>query len=249
MIAIIKIIFLLGFLVMIHETGHYTVAKLCKIRVNEFAIGFGPKIWVHKGKETTYELRLIPLGGFVRLEGEEELSNKEGSFNKASIPKRIAVVVAGAAINIIFGLVAYGIIICIRYISVKNAGLIEGLQYTIRAIGELIQSMVMGITGLFSGKLNMNDMMGPIGISEMVTKTSGVMEFIYLLSIISVSLGVTNLLPIIPLDGGKVVLLIIEAIRRRPLSEKVELKVQSIGFLMLIIFSVAIAVNDVTRLI
>lgn len=248
MVAIIKIIFLLGFLVLIHETGHYTVAKLCKIRVNEFAIGFGPKIWVHKGKETTYELRLIPLGGFVRLEGEEELSDKEGSFNKAPISKRIAVVVAGAAVNIIFGLVAYGIIIFIRYIAVKHVDVIEGLQYAFNAIGELVKSMAMGITGLFSGKLNMNDMIGPIGISEMVTKTSGMMEFIYLLSIISVSLGVTNLLPIIPLDGGKIVLLIIEAIRKKPLSEKVELKVQSIGFLMLIIFSVAIAVNDMSRL-
>lgn len=248
MLAIIKIIFLLGFLVIIHETGHYIVAKLCKIRVNEFAIGFGPKIWSYKGKETTYELRLIPLGGFVRLEGEEEQSNKEGSFNKSSIPKRIAVVAAGAIVNIVFGLLLYGILIGARFMAVNSSGIIEGVQYAFKAIGELIQSLAIGITQIFSGKISMNDMMGPIGISEMVTKTSGIVEFIYLLSIISVSLGVTNLLPIIPLDGGKIVLLIIEAIRKKPLSEKLELKVQSIGFLILIIFSVAIAVNDVSRL-
>ncbi len=248
MLTIIKIFFLLGFLIIIHETGHYMVAKLCKIRVNEFAIGFGPKIWTHKGKETTYELRLIPLGGFVRLEGEEEQSDKEGSFNRASIPKRIAVVAAGAMVNIIFGIITYGILIFIRFIIVKKGEPIEGIGYAFSAIGELLQNMALGIVGLFSGKVSMNDMVGPIGISEMVTKTSGMMEFIYLLSIISVSLGVTNLLPIIPLDGGKILLLIIEAIRKKPLSEKVELKVQSIGFLILIIFSVAIAVNDVSRL-
>ena len=93
-ITILKIVFILGFLVFIHEGGHFLVAKLCKIKVNEFAIGFGPTIWRKQGKETKYALRLIPLGGFVNMEGEEERSEKEGSFSKASIPKRIAIVVA-----------------------------------------------------------------------------------------------------------------------------------------------------------
>lgn len=60
-ISAIKIIFLLGFLILIHEAGHLIVAKLCKVRVNEFAIGFGPTIWKKQGKETKYALRLIPL--------------------------------------------------------------------------------------------------------------------------------------------------------------------------------------------
>ena len=91
----IKIIFLLGLLVFIHEGGHFIVAKLCKVKVNEFALGFGPTILKFQGKETKYALRLIPLGGFVSMEGEEERSLKEGSFSKASIPKRIAIVLAG----------------------------------------------------------------------------------------------------------------------------------------------------------
>lgn len=64
-ISAIKIIVLLGFLIFIHELGHFTVAKLCKVRVNEFAIGFGPTILKKQGKQTKYALRLIPLGGFV----------------------------------------------------------------------------------------------------------------------------------------------------------------------------------------
>lgn len=59
--TVIKIIFLLGFLIFIHESGHFLVAKACKIKVKEFAIGFGPKIWRKQGKETRYTLRLIPL--------------------------------------------------------------------------------------------------------------------------------------------------------------------------------------------
>lgn len=228
MLSAIKIIFLLGFLVLIHEAGHYTVAKICKIKVNQFAIGFGPKIWSKKGKETNYELRLIPLGGFVSLEGEEEESDKQGSFNKASIPKRIAVVAAGAIVNIIFGLSLYCILILIRYMIIKHANFFEGIAYSLGATGELIRNMFLGIIELFSGKVGINDMVGPIGISEMVTKTSGITEFIYLLSVISVSLGVTNLLPIIPLDGGKIVLLIIEAIRKKPLKRDLEAKIQGI---------------------
>ena len=99
-----KIVFILGFLVLIHETGHFIVARLCKVKVKEFAIGFGPTIWRKNGKQTKYALRLIPLGGFVSMEGEEEPSDEEGSFSKSSIPKRIAIILAGGLVNIIFAL-------------------------------------------------------------------------------------------------------------------------------------------------
>ena len=248
MITAIKIIFLLGFLVIIHETGHFLVARLCKIKVNEFGVGFGPKIWHKKIKDTEYELRLIPLGGFVNLEGEEEESNKEGSFNKASIPKRIAVVSAGALVNIIFGIIAYMVLVLVRFLIVKQGNFIEGLQYSLEASGELINSMWLGIVQLFSGNVGINDMVGPVGISQMVAQTSGLAEFIYLLSIVSVSLGVTNLLPIVPLDGGKIVLLIIEAIRKKPLDKNLEASIQSFSFIALILFSIIVAFNDISRI-
>lgn len=121
LISAIKIIFLLGFLIFIHESGHFLVAKACKIKVKEFAIGFGPTIWRKQGKETKYALRLIPLGGFINMLGEEERSEEEGSFSKASIPKRIAVVLAGGLVNIIFGLLVYFILVSCsgNYISTK----------------------------------------------------------------------------------------------------------------------------------
>ena len=249
MITAIKIIFLLGFLVIIHETGHYLVAKACKIKVNEFCIGFGPKIWHKKGKETEYELRLIPLGGFVNLEGEGEESNEEGSFSQASIPKRILVIIAGAVVNILFGIFAYFCLILIRYLIAVNANFLEAIRYAFLASIELIQSMWLSIVELFSGNVGLQDMAGPIGISEMVSKTSGLAEFIYLLSIVSVSLGITNLLPVIPLDGGKVVLLIIEWVRKKPLNKDFEIKIQSMGFLVLIILSIVVAFNDVARIV
>ena len=91
-------------------------------------------------------------------------------------------------------------------------------------------------------------MMGPVGISEVVAKTDGIKDFIYMLALISLSLGITNLLPIPALDGGKILLLIIEAIRRKPLDEKIEIDIQLIGFSILIGLSLYITYNDILRL-
>ena len=127
-ISALKIIFLLGFLITIHEAGHLIVAKLCKVKVNEFAIGFGPTIWKKQGKETKYAIRLIPLGGFCSMEGEEERSENQGSFSKASIPRRMAIVVAGATVNIIFGLLVYFILMTSSstYITNEINSVIDG---------------------------------------------------------------------------------------------------------------------------
>ena len=410
-ISALKIIFLLGFLILIHEAGHLIVAKLCKVKVNEFAIGFGPTIWKKQGKETKYALRLIPLGGFCSMEGEEERSENEGSFSKASIPKRIAIVIAGATVNIIFGLLVYfilmstsstyitneidgtinnyvaeeiglqkgdkivelagkkiknkedlnsimeksnGEIINLKIkrndeilefnikpteVTNKNTGMYldnnckilslekgssaekQGLQandkiikingesingdvskliqiiqekglntmtltiqrnkqeITVELTPDYVSSYYLGVTlkqsdknlinhliyggmetkkfafsildnikMLFTGGVSVDQMMGPVGISEAVAKTNGFKEFVYMLALISLSLGVTNLLPIPALDGGKILLLIIEAIRRKPLNEKTEINIQLIGFSLLIALSLYVTYNDILRI-
>ena len=238
-INIIKIAFLLGFLIIIHEGGHFLVAKLCKVKVNEFAIGFGPILLQKQGKETKYVLRLIPLGGFVNMEGEEERSEKEGSFSKASIPKRIAIVLAGGLVNIIFGLLAYFIIIA-SYTDIANA--IEALKF-------FGISMIDSLKMLFNGTAFREEQLtGIVGISEMVVETKGIINYIYLIAVISVSLGVTNLLPIPPLDGGKVVLLLLEAIRKKPLKENIEIKIQMAGFALMIALTIFVTYKDIIRL-
>lgn len=239
-ISAIKIIFILGFLVLIHETGHFLVARLCKVKVKEFAIGFGPTIWKKQGKETKYALRLIPLGGFVSMEGEEERSDKEGSFSKSSIPKRIAIVAAGGLVNIVFALLVYIILMTIMTGNLSKA---------LSATGGFAFSIVESLKLLFSGGVTVDQLMGPVGISEVVAQTSGIAEFIYILALISMSLGVTNLLPFPPLDGGKVVLLLIEGIRRKPLKESTEIKIQMLGFAILITLSILVTYNDVSRII
>lgn len=237
-ITAIKIIVILGFLVLIHETGHFLVARLCKIKVNEFAIGFGPLIWSKETEKTKYSLRLIPLGGYVNMLGEEERSEEEGSFSKASIPKRIAVVAAGGLVNIIFAILLYVVLVAI---------VTGNLGTAISSTGNFIMAMVDSIKMLFTGGVTVDNLMGPIGISGVVAKTSSIVDFLYIMALISMSLGVTNLLPFPPLDGGKILIYIIEAIRRKPLKENFELKLQMAGFLVLITLSVYVAFNDVGR--
>lgn len=236
----LKIVFLLGFLIFIHESGHFFIAKLCKVKVNEFAIGFGPTIWKKQGKETKYAIRLIPLGGFVSMEGEDEESSNEHSFSKASITKRIAIVAAGAIVNIIFGVLTYFILVVIVYKDVSLA---------FQATGEFIYSIVESLKMLFTGNIGIKDMTGPVGISQVVSQTTTLVNYVYIIALVSVSLGVTNLLPIPALDGGKILLLIIEAIRKKPLKKETEVQIQLIGFSILIALSLIVTYNDILKVV
>lgn len=116
------IVFML--VVMLHELGHFTVAKLVGIKVNEFSIGMGPKIFQKQKCETKYSLRALPIGGYVAMEGEDSSSDDPRSFENVSIPKRMAVVVAGALMNFILAIVAFFIVSFVVGIQTNNIGVV-----------------------------------------------------------------------------------------------------------------------------
>ena len=115
MLYVLLGIFMFGILILIHELGHFAFAKLFKVGITEFAIGMGPKIFSKKGKDgVDYSLRLIPMGGFVSMVGEDEevdedLANK--ALNKKPVWQRIIIVAAGAVTNILFGIILMGVIV------------------------------------------------------------------------------------------------------------------------------------------
>jgi len=247
----IKIIFLLGFLVIIHEGGHFLVAKLCKVKVNEFSIGFGKAIWKKQGKETLYSVRIIPLGGYVQMEGESENSTDERAFSNVSIPKRIAIVSAGAIVNILFGILIYFLLISIvglQFADPSKDTILNRIYYGGIHTGDFILSIFDSVKMLFTNGVSVEQMTGPVGISQIVVQATGFTNYIYTLAVISVSLGVTNLLPIPALDGGKIILLIIEAIRRKKISIETEAKITLIGFSIIIALSLYVTYHDVIRL-
>lgn len=324
----IKIIFLLGFLIFIHEGGHFLAAKFFKVKVENFSIGFGPKIFTKKGKETQYSVSVIPFGGYIKMAGEFDKLDEPDSFNNAKLLHRIIIVAAGPLINMIFGIIVFFILsVCSGYnlsttvseiipdtnitgievgdkileingektriksditkamnntrtekvkvlverngekieldvsptdyngtrilgiqVSLANGNLIERMYYGFWETVDFSLSIGESLKMLFTGKIGIEQMTGPIGISSIVANTSGLYDFIYLLSLISLSLGVTNLLPIPALDGGRILLLIIEGIRGKALKEEIELGIQSLGFAILILFSLYVSYIDILRI-
>ncbi len=110
LVTALAVIFVFFIIVLVHELGHFTVAKLIGVKVHEFAIGMGPKIFKFGKGETQYTLRALPLGGFVKMEGEDENSDDERSLNKKPVLSRIAVFAAGATMNFILAIVIFSII-------------------------------------------------------------------------------------------------------------------------------------------
>ncbi len=220
------------------KDGHFIIAKLFKIRVNEFAIGFGPTIFSKQKGETKYALRLIPLGGYVNLEGEEQRSSLKGSFSDASTLKRILIVSAGAIVNILFGLIVYFILVT------STSDIHNGLL----AVKDFLLVIVTTLKNLFTGGISVDQMVGIVGISDIVADTSGFREYISITASISLSLGITNLLPLPPLDGGKIVIYLIEAIRGKKFKEETELKIQTLGMALLLVLAIYVTYKDILRI-
>ncbi|MCM1364288.1 MAG: RIP metalloprotease RseP [Faecalibacterium sp.] len=137
-----------GFIIFIHEFGHFIFAKLFGVKVNEFALGMGPTIFKKQGKETKYALRLFPIGGFVSMEGEDENSEDERAFCNKKVWKRMIIVVAGATFNIILG-----VIICIAIIGSSDlVGTNKVLQFYDSAVsnsdgGLMVDDKILEIDG------------------------------------------------------------------------------------------------------
>ena len=108
--SILFAILLFSFLIFIHELGHFVAAKLSGVQVNEFSLFMGPAIWKKQKGETLYALRCIPIGGYCAMEGEEEDTDNPRSFQKAAWWKRLVILVAGAAMNFVAGLLLLAIV-------------------------------------------------------------------------------------------------------------------------------------------
>ena len=147
MVTAVSAIIVFSILIMFHEVGHFATAKFTGIKVNEFAIGMGPRLLKYKKGETIYSIRALPIGGFVKMEGEDETSEDERAFNKKPIIHRIAVVSAGAIMNFILGFIIFIIIF----------SMIDEIPQPV--IEEVIQGMPAQEAGLLPGDriIQLND--------------------------------------------------------------------------------------------
>lgn len=332
-------IIVFGSVIFIHEFGHFFVAKLSGIKVNEFSLGMGPKLVGFTKDDTDYSLRALPIGGFVAMEGEDEESDAEGSFNKAPVQSRIAVVVAGAIMNLILGfvvlifLVSQQSAITSRTISQFHEGAMTaqtGLQvndeivavngrrcyiandiiyefartqngvadFTVRRDGELVElenvtfetytdedgikqmvidfyvypeektvlsvieeaakwtmslarMIFLSLVDLLTGNVAINQMSGPVGIVTVISEAAsiGIENVLLILAMITINLGIFNLVPFPALDGGRLLFLLIELLRGKPINQKYEIVVNTVGMFILLGFMAFVTFSDVTKLI
>lgn len=351
-IGIIAFLFMLSVIVVIHEFGHFMMAKKFGVYCNEFSIGMGPALYQKKGKETTFSIRAIPFGGYVMMAGEQDGSQdeedewlknvpSERKLNNIAVWKQIVIMLAGVTMNFIlaYGLftglaMARGYVVedakPIVYEVVENspaqkAGLqkddeiikvvngnesitptrqydvIEFIQYnptestyTVLRNGETIElkitpnynketqtyeigsiatsyarpiawyegfkagwddmidsgmSIFRSLGQLVKGK-GYENLSGPVGILNLTQKTTqlGLLSYLSLFALISLNIGIFNLLPIPALDGGRVLILLIERITRKKINERLVENIILASFVLLIGIFLFATYNDIMKM-
>ncbi len=341
---------LLGILIFVHELGHFIVAKLMKVKVLKFSLGFGPKVIGRKIGETEYLISSFPLGGYVKMLGEEGVEEipeeeKPRAYNYQPVWRRFLIVSSGPLFNLLFASLIFALIFMVGFpvllpqvgevmpdSPAVKVGLLKGdtiteiegrpinrwdemteiihknpgrellvkikrdnqtIQFKItpekkevpNIFGEKKEVGLIGIKPLGATRIERvalhkavingiektwdisvltvvsiikliqriipaETIGGPILIFQMAGQEAahGPLSFFTFMAIISINLGVLNLLPIPILDGGHIIFLLIEAVRRKPLSEKVIMVAQRVGLAIIITLMVFAFYNDIMRL-
>lgn len=335
-----------GLLIFVHEFGHFIVAKLVGIRVEEFSIGMGPKAFSTQKGETLYSIRFLPIGGYVKMSGETGIEEDEQfflddpkRFNNKSVIQRAGVIVAGPLMNFFLAVLLFALFFTFVGIytasetteigdvladsPAQKAGLQPGdkivaidgqkvnewsqmvniihnqpgkilsfiinrdgkeikmqitpqldpesqvgligitpsgqwkkvnplnaLGLAIRRTLEIIAFTITAIGQMVSGKMGMGEVAGPVGIVQLIGESAqvGLIYLINLTALISINLGLLNLLPIPALDGSKLIFLGIEAVRGKPVDPKKENFVHLIGFALLMTLMLFVTYRDIIRL-
>lgn len=341
--TLIYMVLILGIVVFIHEFGHFLFAKRAGIYVYEFSLGMGPRLFKFKRKddETEYSLRLLPIGGYVQMAGEEietdEKIPEEMRMQSKSWIQRFLTIIAGIMFNFILAIIVFFIVglcngssqnkpyinyvedginskvinvgdrilavnghkviftdvlvlqvqlnsgkplnltigdsegnqrdIILNPIEVKNEdkvsykygiglgdevkkGILPAIKYAFVKFVSLVIQMFLVVVNLFTGKLGLSSMSGPVGIFNVVGESAraGFINLVYLVGFISLNVGFMNLLPIPALDGGRILFLIIEKIKGSKVDVKVENTIHAIGFALLMILMIVITFNDIFKL-
>ncbi|MCD4712945.1 MAG: RIP metalloprotease RseP [Clostridiales bacterium] len=329
--TIVSFVFVFGIIVIAHELGHFVTARLNGIKIHEFSIGMGPKIVKWQGPETLYSLRVFPLGGFVKMEGEDEASEDPRSFSNKKPYQRFMVLVAGATMNFVLAYVLLVIIMfgmgsasnrieaVIEDMPAESAGMLPGdriveidgveittweqvinginesngekitvvverdeeLNVILEMLPELgpdgnykvgVQTMLekrvdkslgvawdqfrMFFTDIFKfftqlgSKEVQGELVGPVGIVSIIGQASeqGFWNLLFIAAYISINLGIVNLLPFPALDGGRIVFVIIEMIKGKPIDREKEGYVHFIGIVILMALMVFLVFRDISNL-
>jgi regulator of sigma E protease len=248
LLSIISFIAVFSLIVIVHESGHFIAARRAGIKVYEFSIGFpfSPKLCtLFTNRETSFTLRLFPIGGFVTFSSEND-KDASGLFN-ASYIQRAAVFSAGSLFNILFAFIVFTIV----FAAGQHNNILTAMLSSLKIVWQIFSGTVMFIASAFTGHASINGLSGPIGIAAMAGKAAGMgmLHLLFFSGVLSMSLGVMNLLPLPALDGGQILLLLIEATRKKTISVRTYQIVSIVGLMMFMILTVVVTYRDIVKLI
>ncbi len=329
MLTAISFIVVFALLVFFHELGHFSVAKWNGILVHEFSIGMGPQIFSKKKGDTLYSLRAFPVGGYVKMEGENDLSENPRAFSQKSPLARLGVIFAGPFMNFVLSTVLFVVLFMMIGMATTtidaiqpdspamSAGIIAGdtvmsindetiktwdqLVNTINsstgtltidlerggerfnvnvtpeidtesgrrligisptieknitgALGAAVEQVYFLTKGIFdflsdkitgAGKVQ-GELVGPVGMVKIVGEAAklGPLNLMMLAAYFSINLGIINLLPLPALDGGRIIFILVELVRGKPVDQEKEGFVHMIGFVVLMAFMVYMIFKDI----
>ncbi len=247
LISIIAFLAIFTAVVLVHELGHFIAARRAGVPVYEFSIGFpfSPKILtLFKHRETVFTLRLLPLGGFVSFskDGDEEATDLFG----ASIGHRALIMSAGSLFNITFAFLLFIAVFAMgKHLSVSDA-----IVASAKTVWSIIAGTVDFISKAFSGHGSWEGLSGPVGIAAIAGQAAskGFLNLAYFTGMLSVSLGIINLIPFPALDGCQLLMLVVEAVKQKPLSLRTYQVVNLVGFALFILLTIIITYRDIMKL-
>jgi len=251
--SIVLTLMILSILVIVHEWGHYIVSKKIGVGVEEFSIGLGPTLYAKEGKETLFSIRALPIGGFCRLRGEAEDAEEQTHFDSKDLTafvnrtkfERFLILLAGSGMNFIFG------IFCLLFLGIyRDRALFSGIQFALTVAYQFFVSTFQGLAMLFTGGAGLNDVAGPIGMVQLVSEVTayGWPNIVFFMALLSINLGVLNLFPFPALDGGQILVIIIEKIIGKDIPQDKVGYINLIGMMLLLSLAVLVAINDIRRI-
>ena len=247
-ISFLAFVAVFSVIVLVHEFGHFIAARRSRVKVYEFSIGFpfSPRLCtLFRHKETIFTLRLLPLGGFVSFSKDENDEAKD--LFEASHFNRALIMSAGSFFNIVFAFLVFIPV----FVFGKHLHFIDALSTSAKTLWGILSGTVIFLLNILSGHGGMEGLLGPVGIAVMAGKAAskGFLNLFYFTGVLSMSLGIMNLFPLPALDGGQLLMLLIETVRRKPLGLKTHQAVNLIGFALFIVLSVLVTYRDIVKLV